>query len=226
MEQISTIGYAEPGAEERIAEFLASGEKTALVDIRKNPRSRWYPRFNQSALQACYGKRYIHLPEFGNVNYAPENRANGIVLANPSEGLRQVQRLLAHGWSIMLLCACKEYEQCHRKTVYDLIVSSINEAEARERRRLFISLMRRPEMRLVRLALRHINWCAGIDWRDIEEVWIDPLHDLKSCWSLDTPEYFVQCFCPDVNTLTYDDFMLWYRCTGQLGCKCYFCSYE
>ena len=101
----------------------------------------------------------------------------------------------------------------------------MGEEELQERRRLFLSLMRCPEMLLVRLALRSINWCAGLDWRDITEVEIDPPHDLKACWSLDTPEYFVHCLCPDARRLTYDDFTLWYRCTGESGCKCYFCTY-
>lgn len=93
----------------------------------------------------------------------------------------------------------------------------------KENRRLFFSVMRHPEMRLVRLALRNIDWCAGLDWREITEVWIDPAHDLKACWSLDTSRYFVQCICPDANPLTYEDFLLWYRCTGKPGCKCYYC---
>ena len=225
-ERILPIGYTEPDAEQRIAEFLAASKKHGLVDIRLKPRSRWYPQFNLKALDQRYGVQYGWCPEFGNLNHKPEDRHKGIALKDPEAGLRKVMQLLQQGYSIMLLCACKDYESCHRKVVHEMLIQALAAIEWRkESRRLFFSLMRRTEMRLVRLALRSINWCAGLDWHDIKEVWIDPPHDLKSCWSLDTDEYFVQCLSPRINNLTYDDFTLWYRCTGELGCPCYFCSY-
>lgn len=225
-ERILPIGYTEPDAEQRIAEFLATSKKHGLVDIRLKPRSRWYQNFNLKALDQRYGVQYGWCPELGNLNHKPADRHKGIMLKDPEAGLRKVTSLLEQGYSIMLLCACKDYEQCHRKVVHEMLIQALAAIEWRkERRRLFLSLMRRPEMRLVRLALRSINWCAGLDWRELKEVWIDPSHDLKACWSLDTPEYFVHCICPDANPLTYDDFELWYRCTGEPGCQCYFCSY-
>lgn len=211
---VQTIGYTEPGAEERIEAFL-SQEEAALIDIRLQPRSRWQPAFNRSALEKRYPAQYIHVQALGNVNY--KDRGRGIDLLDAKSGLQQLLYLLRYGHPIMLLCACKNYEQCHRKVVYEMIAQALWE---RERRRLFFQVMRRPEMRLVRLALRNIRECAGLDWRDIKEIEIDPLRDLKSCWSLDTEEYIVQCLDGPND---YQDFTLWYRCTGRPGCQCYYC---
>ena len=71
--KILTIGYTEPGAMFRIAEFMAD-EKARLVDIRLSPRSRWLPAFNKAALAEQFSLKYGHCPELGNLNYRPEDR--------------------------------------------------------------------------------------------------------------------------------------------------------
>jgi hypothetical protein len=48
-----------------------------------------------------------------------------IKLLSPYEGARRVIRLLQSGRSLILLCACKHYERCHRKTAYDLIMAAL-----------------------------------------------------------------------------------------------------
>jgi hypothetical protein len=127
---LETIGYAEKDATQRIDAFLAQ-PRTGLVDIRYSPRCRWNAQWNKSALQAKYGTRkYIHLPCFGNVNY--HRPGQPISLANPRERLETVVNALLRGSSLMLLCACKDYEQCHRKTVYDLIMREVKQRQAPE----------------------------------------------------------------------------------------------
>lgn len=119
-----TIGYTEDNAKERIEAFLAQ-PRTGLVDIRYTPRCRWNAQWNKSALQAKYGRaKYVHEPCFGNVNYRKKD--GPIQLANPDERLPAVVNFLIGGASLMLLCACKEYERCHRRTVYELVMSTVN----------------------------------------------------------------------------------------------------
>lgn len=125
---IQTIGYTEPDAMQRIATFLAR-EHTGLVDIRKKPASRWYPAFNKKALVEQFSLKYGHCPELGNLNYKLEDREKGIVLADPDEGIRRVMRLLENGVDVLLLCACKDYEHCHRKVVYELLQAEIARIE-------------------------------------------------------------------------------------------------
>jgi uncharacterized protein (DUF488 family) len=99
-------------------------EKAVLVDIRLSPRSRWQPAWNQSALIERWGDRYIHLPELGNLHYKPEDREKGIKLANPEQGLHDLETyVLRAGYTAVVMCACKSYETCHRHVVCELIGS-------------------------------------------------------------------------------------------------------
>lgn len=123
--ELYTIGYIEPDAEQRIDAFL-SFLGSVLIDIRHTPQSR-LPQFCQQALRSTYGQRYLWVPELGNIHYKPEDRAKGIQIANAVIGIPRVTERLRGGQAIMLLCACKHYEQCHRKTVYEMIMDAMKE---------------------------------------------------------------------------------------------------
>lgn len=117
-----TIGYTEQDAVRRIETFLTR-PRSGLIDIRKDAFCSWNVQWNRDALKKKYGKQYIHLPCFGNLNH---NRpGQPISLANPRERLDTVVHALMRGSSLMLLCACKDYEQCHRKTVYELVMQEV-----------------------------------------------------------------------------------------------------
>lgn len=119
MNQIVAIGYTEEQAQERIDAFLAQSTKHLLVDIRERPYSRWRPAFNQGALRTHYGEQYRHIQALGNTNFSDPTK--GIVIRNPDKGIFEVRMLLDAGYSLMLMCACKHYERCHRKVVVELI---------------------------------------------------------------------------------------------------------
>lgn len=137
--KIETIGYAASDAEKRIAEFLKQ-EGAALVDIRKMPRSRYYWKFNEQHLRGLYPGQYIHIPQLGNVNYKPEDRAKGIQIADPEPGVKHVAYLLEQGHPIMLMCACKNYENCHRKVVYELVMAALKERDLKKGARVRIRM--------------------------------------------------------------------------------------
>jgi Protein of unknown function, DUF488 len=120
---LETIGYTEKDAEARIAAFLAK-PRSGLIDIRKVPWCGWSACWRKRELLAAYGsKQYIHLPGFGNVNYNQPGQP--IQLQNPEKHLAVVVKALQRGASLMLLCGCKDYAQCHRKTVYELIMTEL-----------------------------------------------------------------------------------------------------
>lgn len=122
-----TLGYAEPDALARLDAFMARDD-AALVDIRLRPTSRWCPDFRQPALIARYGMmRYAHCIDLGNVNCALKDAP--IILRSPADGVRRVVRVLEHGRAVVLLCACKDYERCHRKVAFDLIMAAMSAAE-------------------------------------------------------------------------------------------------
>lgn len=120
---LETIGYTEKDATIRIAAFL-SQPHSYLVDIRLVPWCGWSASWRRQELLTAYGKQYVSLPGFGNVNY---NRpGQPIVLQAPEKHLAVVVKALQRGAFLLLLCGCRNYETCHRKVVYELIMAELH----------------------------------------------------------------------------------------------------
>jgi uncharacterized protein (DUF488 family) len=123
------LGYSVPGASEHL-DALMQDEKMVLVDTRLSPRSRWQPQWNKKALQEQYRGRYLWLgATLGNKNY---NNGGPIKLAdpdNPTDGIARLVTGLQKGYSLVLLCACKDYGQCHRKVICELLHQAMPEVE-------------------------------------------------------------------------------------------------
>jgi Protein of unknown function, DUF488 len=117
-----TLGYAAPSAA-FILETLLSEPGTLLVDVRLHTGSHRYPEWRAKALVRRYGERYLHVPAFGNVHYRTPEQP--LQLADPEEGVGWAIPLLHQGWNLVLLCVCKNYEQCHRKVVFDLLTQRL-----------------------------------------------------------------------------------------------------
>jgi uncharacterized protein (DUF488 family) len=114
---VYALGYTVPGTGLLLESWMRE-PNTLLVDIRLSPSSRWFPDWRGSALAGRYGSRYQHLPAFGNVKY----RTPGTVqLVDAEAGIEWAMAHLRQGRSLVLLCACKDYDRCHRKVVYDLL---------------------------------------------------------------------------------------------------------
>lgn len=123
MKQIYTAGYSGHSP----AQLQKAGEDmdAIVLDIRCRPYSR-QTGWSGSDLSRLLGKRYRHLAAWGNVNYSD---AGGIQLANPVAGCDIVKRLSQEN-PVILLCGCREFEKCHRKTCSDLLgVSGIATTE-------------------------------------------------------------------------------------------------
>jgi uncharacterized protein (DUF488 family) len=121
--KLYTLGYAHPDAAATMQAWMASDPKMLLVDIRYSPRSRWFPHWSQKALEAAWGDRYRQVKALGNVNYRLADAQ--IQLADPKAGIPWAVQALQAGYSLILLCACEDYERCHRKTVKELIENAL-----------------------------------------------------------------------------------------------------
>ena len=84
-----------------------------LVDVRLSPRSR-RPEWRQSMLQHRLRQRYVHIKEFGNLNY----KGGPTRLLAFEQGRRKFEELLNHHpGPIILMCVCADYKRCHRKDI-------------------------------------------------------------------------------------------------------------
>ena len=127
-----TLGYAVSGSVDALEELMTASE-VLIIDIRERAQSRWWPVWNKKQLRTRWGSRYTHEKKLGNVNR--RDRSLPVVLHGPApeQSIAGIAALLQHGYSVVLLCACKDYELCHRKVVAEMIqqVMSENEQEVR-----------------------------------------------------------------------------------------------
>ena len=78
---VITIGHSTRTAQKFIEMLLAHGA-TCLVDVRKIPRSRHNPQFNEDALPKelePVGIDYVHMPGLGGLTADCDDGAPGIV---------------------------------------------------------------------------------------------------------------------------------------------------
>jgi hypothetical protein len=128
---IYTFGYR--GQRVRDIDWLTGRYDAKLIDIRMSATSS-RPEWNGASLHATLGDRYIHIPEFGNRNYA---NGGPIEIADVDAGMEAINRwklFAASGSaSIILMCGCRELEGCHRRVVADEIMErwSIPSSELR-----------------------------------------------------------------------------------------------
>lgn len=94
-----------------------------LVDVRLSPQSRVAHWQGSSLARICGRRRYVHLAEFGNLNY--KNREpDQIEIADFQNGYEKIFRLLGEFPSLVLLCACDRFELCHRRVLSDKLTEA------------------------------------------------------------------------------------------------------
>lgn len=114
---VYSIGYSAW----RIDELVAEVERldATLIDTRHVPFSQWRPEWSKPNLQRRLGARYRHVAGFGNLRYR-EPSPDAILLADPEAALNEVEPLLACG-PLLVMCACRDHETCHRREVTRLL---------------------------------------------------------------------------------------------------------
>lgn len=117
MNTVYSIGYSLLGAENHIDSLLRQ-PKTLLVDTRLSPNS-WQRQWKRENLQARYGKRYRWAGRYlGNTNY----KGGPIDIADIDTGLAGLCLYLDEGFDLILLCQCKEEEECHRAVILQELI--------------------------------------------------------------------------------------------------------
>jgi len=107
-----TVGYI--GWRLQDIQAVLESHQASLVDIRFAPYSR-NPAFRKAHLQAQLGARYVHAQALGNRNY----QGGPVEIVDYQRGRRIIAGLLDQWGAAILMCACAEVEECHRKGVGD-----------------------------------------------------------------------------------------------------------
>jgi uncharacterized protein (DUF488 family) len=98
-------------------EFKAKTEelgKILVVDVRYSPKS-FNPFWSKKNLKKYFGEHYIHIKNLGNVNY---RNGKPIKIYNLDKGCKQLLNSLGKDYDdCLLLCACEDVEECHRKVI-------------------------------------------------------------------------------------------------------------
>ncbi len=122
MSKVIPFGYSVPGAQQQLDDLMQD-ESAILVDIRYSTASKRKPEWSLKRLQERYPDRYIWIQSLGNVNFY--NHGAPIKLANPIVGIHRLLSGLRQGYTLILLCTCPEYSQCHRKVVVDALLEKL-----------------------------------------------------------------------------------------------------
>jgi uncharacterized protein (DUF488 family) len=131
MPKLYTIGYSgrTPQEIETIVELLDA----RLVDVRYSPASR-LPQWSGLCLRQLFGDRYIHLRQFGNVNY---KNGGPIQLVDYESGKAILSGL---DRPVVLMCVCSDPAICHRTHLARLLRQDGFEVEEIDRDRQSPSL--------------------------------------------------------------------------------------
>lgn len=105
--KIYTTGYTGQSVADLPA--LLDKHDAVLADIRFAPHSR-HLEWRKNYLTLLLKRRYRHVPSLGNRQY----KEGGIQIHNLELGLRLIE-----SWNenVVLMCACAELENCHRRVV-------------------------------------------------------------------------------------------------------------
>ncbi len=119
--EVYRVGTAAPSAVEDVEQLMLV-PTMLLIDIRYAARSRWRPHWNKSALQVRWGSRYTHERGLANANY--KDNGKPFALVAPDSSVEGAADLLWKGYSLLLLCACRENDEtCHCQSVASLITA-------------------------------------------------------------------------------------------------------
>ena len=112
---IYTAGYLAGWKPEALV-AKAKRLKALVVDVRLVPLSR-VAGFSEVDLKHAMGDSYIWLREWGNLNY----RSGGPVQLGDFEG--GLAKLGGRAENVILLCACRDVNVCHRKVVAEKLAA-------------------------------------------------------------------------------------------------------
>lgn len=106
--EILTIGYGGKKPGDFFAELDALNPDV-VVDVRENPFHAFLGVYTKKGLEARLGTRYIWIRELGNIS-----RRLPPTLIDEAKGFEMLRTLMLRHKRVVLLCAEKDVERCHR----------------------------------------------------------------------------------------------------------------
>jgi len=119
--KLYTVGYASLEGAEQLQGLFS--QQVLIVDIRYYPASRWRPEWSRKRLMERFTTNYCHIRELGNVNYRSSSLP--IELVDATAGVSWIAGILQTGRDICLLCACANWQNCHRRVVAELLQNEV-----------------------------------------------------------------------------------------------------
>ena len=120
-----TIGYGNRPPAEFFALLPAD---CTLIDVRYKPGG-WSPSYNKSALEQRLGRRYLHFPALGNASGSADIWTPPLVLApdvpDILEALVSLMQCDATTGPVVLMCAEREANRCHRRLVAQALAERV-----------------------------------------------------------------------------------------------------
>jgi uncharacterized protein (DUF488 family) len=112
------IGY---GGRKRLSDFFTAVDSISadlIVDVREDPSHAYRGTYTKPYLKKRFASKYVWIPELGNKT----RDINNIQLVDEEKGLRRLLELARTYDHIILLCAEKKDEDCHRSYVRDRLL--------------------------------------------------------------------------------------------------------
>jgi len=92
-----------------------------VVDVRADPYHAYLATYTKPQLEKKLKDKYVWIPELGNKT----KDIKKIQLVNEEEGLKKLLELVRRHDHIVLLCAEKKDEDCHRSYVKDRLLQLV-----------------------------------------------------------------------------------------------------
>jgi len=111
--KVSLLGY---GGTKKPEDFFARVDQLnpdLVVDVRANPHRAYRGTYTKTHLEKTLKQKYLWIPELGNKT----RDINNIQLVDEEKGLQKLFELAEKYEHIVLLCAEKKDEDCHRSYV-------------------------------------------------------------------------------------------------------------
>ena len=105
-----TIGYAGLSSIQDLEEIMEKHSITLIVDVRSKPNTK---RFSRKDLFATFDLKYESRPEMGGFSHTKDQYEDWLVSAD--EGLKALLAAANSGIKVLIMCAEKNPDVCHRK---------------------------------------------------------------------------------------------------------------
>jgi len=120
--RISLIGYGGTKNREDFFARIRQMNPDLVVDVREDPRRAYRGLYTKSYLTKRLKDKYVWIPELGNKT----RDINNIQLVDEEKGLQKLLELAKRHEHIVLLCAEKKDEDCHRSYVRNRLLQLLS----------------------------------------------------------------------------------------------------